>query len=156
MSLRKIVGAGRLQLFIQFIAETALLFIFATLVSLVLIYALTPVFNKISGKELTVSFLDFHIWQVILITILGTLIISSIYPALLLSSFDPLKALKGKISARISDALFRKILVVVQFAFSMVLITGTIIIGDQLSFIRSKELGYDKDHVSPLQYDRNE
>jgi putative ABC transport system permease protein len=147
VSLRKIVGAGRLQLFIQFIAETALLFIFATLVSLVLIYALTPVFNKISGKELTVSFLDYHIWQVILITILGTLIIPSIYPALLLSSFDPLKALKGKISARISDALFRKILVVVQFAFSMVLITGTIIIGDQLSFIRSKELGYDKDHV---------
>jgi putative ABC transport system permease protein len=75
------------------------------------------------------------------------LIISSIYPALLLSSFEPLKALKGKISARINDATFRKTLVVVQFTFSVVLIAGTIIIKEQMSFMRSKQLGYDKSYV---------
>lgn len=147
ISLRKIVGAARTQLFLQFIVETAVLFLFAFLFSVTLVYLLMPGFNKISGKELSFSLSDYHIWKVILLTIAGTLVISSIYPALLLSSFEPLKAMKGKISARISDALFRKILVVIQFAFSMVLITGTLVIGKQLSFIRSKELGYDKEHV---------
>jgi putative ABC transport system permease protein len=147
VSLRKIVGAGKMQLFLQFITETALVFLFVTFFALVLVYTLVPLFNRISGKEITFRFTDYHIWQVIACTIAGTLIISSIYPALLLSSFEPLKALKGKIAARISDRLFRKVLVVLQFSFSIVLITGTIVIGNQLSYIRSKQLGYNKDHV---------
>ena len=147
VSLRKIAGAGKLQLFLQFIVETALVFLIATLFALILVYALVPLFNRVSGKEIAFSFTDYHIWKVIAFTILGTLIVSSIYPALLLSSFEPLKALKGKIVARISDALFRKVLVVVQFTFSIVLIAGTIVIGNQLSYIRSKQLGYDRDHV---------
>lgn len=147
VSLRKIVGAARMQLFLQFIIETALLFFVATVVSLILVYALIPVFNTVAGKELIFDFKNYHIWQVILFTISGTLIISSIYPALLLSSFQPIRALRGKISSRVSNALFRKILVVTQFCFSVILITGTIIIGNQLSFIRSKQLGYDKENV---------
>ena len=107
---RKIVGADRTQLFMQFIVETTLLFLFATIFALGLVYVLMPLFNKISGKELAINFLDRQVWQIISYTIAGTLIISSIYPAFLspLSSFEPLKALKGKISARISDAVFRK------------------------------------------------
>ena len=147
VSLRKIVGAGRLQLFLQFIVETIVLFLFATMFALALIYVLLPFFNKIAGKELILNFADYHIWQIILFTIIGTLLISSIYPAILLSSFEPLKTLKGKIVARINDVVFRKILVVVQFTFSIVLIAGTIIISNQLSYIRSKQLGYDKEHV---------
>jgi putative ABC transport system permease protein len=150
VSVRKIIGAARFQLFMQFIIETALLFLIATLFALVFVYALMPVFNQVSGKELIVNFRDYHIWEVILFTIAGTLIISSVYPALLLSSFEPLKALKGKISTRISDAMFRKILVVSQFVFSIVLIAGTIIITNQMNFIRSQKLGYDKDHVFSL------
>jgi putative ABC transport system permease protein len=147
VSLRKIVGAARAQLFMQFITETTLLFVFAIAISLALVYFLMPAFNQVSGKELILNFADYHIWEVVSVTILGTLIISSIYPAILLSSFEPLKALKGKISSTISDAVFRKVLVVVQFTFSVMLITGTIIIGQQLSYVRSMQLGYDKDHV---------
>ncbi|MES1216387.1 MAG: FtsX-like permease family protein, partial [Bacteroidota bacterium] len=147
VSLRKIVGAAKAQLFLQFILETALLFVFAAILSIFIAYALVPVFNRVSGKEISVNFSDYHIWQVIGFTILGALIVSSIYPALLLSSFEPLKAMKGKISARISDAMFRKVLVIVQFTFSIVLITGTIIISRQLSYIHSKQLGYDKQNV---------
>jgi putative ABC transport system permease protein len=147
VSLRKIVGAGRGQLFFQFIIETIVLFLFATFLALGLVYVLLPLFNEISGKELILNLADYRIWEVILFTVFGTLIISSIYPALLLSSFEPLKALKGKISARINDATFRKTLVVVQFTFSVVLIAGTIIIKEQMSFMRSKQLGYDKSYV---------
>jgi putative ABC transport system permease protein len=147
ISMRKIVGAAKSQLFMQFIVETALLFLLSAVLALGLIYALMPVFNQISGKQLSLDISDYHVWSVILITITGTLIASSIYPALLLSSFEPLKALKGKISAGVGDVLFRKILVVTQFSFSIILIIGTIVITDQLSYIRSKELGYDKSHV---------
>jgi putative ABC transport system permease protein len=147
VSLRKIVGAARLQLFMQFIVETALLFVLAIIISLVLVYALIPAFNVISGKEIILNFGDYHIWEVISITIIGTLIISSVYPALLLSSFEPVKALKGKIATGISNIAFRKVLVVVQFAFSIILITGTIVIGKQLHYIQSKQLGYDKENV---------
>jgi putative ABC transport system permease protein len=147
VSLRKIVGAPRIQLFLQFMIETALLFFFATVLAFVLVYFLVPVFNSISGKELILNLYDYRIWEVILATVAGTLLVSSIYPALLLSSFEPLKAMKGKLSARVGDGLFRKVLVVMQFTVSMILITGTLIIGRQLSFIRSRELGYDKEHV---------
>jgi len=147
VSLRKIVGAARTQLFAQFIVETTVLFSLAVMLSLVLVYALIPFFNKISGKEIILNFADYHIWEIISITILGTLIISSIYPALLLSSFQPIKSLKGKLSAGISNVVFRKALVVVQFSFSIILIAGTIVIGNQLQYIRSKQLGYDKENV---------
>ncbi|HTD98255.1 MAG TPA: ABC transporter permease [Mucilaginibacter sp.] len=147
ISMRKIVGAAKAQLFMQFIVETALLFLLATIFAFVVIYALMPVFNQLSGKQLVFNLADYHIWLIILLTIASTLAASSIYPALLLSSFEPLKALKGKISAGIGDVAFRKILVVTQFTFSVILIIGTMVITSQLKYIRSKELGYDKSHT---------
>jgi len=147
VSMRKIVGAARTQLFLQFLIETALLFVIAAGLAVGLVLALTPAYNQLSGKDLGLSLGNVSIWLVIGLTIAGTLALSSLYPAILLSSFEPLKALKGKVSSRLSEASFRKVLVVVQFAVSVMLIAGTFIIGHQLKYIRSKELGYDKSHV---------
>lgn len=147
ISMRKIAGAAKHQLFIQFVVETTILFLLAAILSILLIAALMPVFNRISGKELVFNLGDYHIWILILITIAGTLVASSIYPALLLSSLEPLKALKGRFSASPGDALFRKILVVIQFTFSVVLITGTLMITRQLDFIHKASIGYDKNYV---------
>jgi putative ABC transport system permease protein len=147
ISMRKIIGAAKIQLFIQFLVETALLFLIASLFALFAIYLLLPVFNQLADKQLLFNLLDPHIWLVIAITVTATLALSSIYPAMLLSSFEPLKALKGKINGSIGDAMFRKILVVVQFTFSVVLIVSTLVITQQLKYIQSKNLGYDKSHV---------
>lgn len=147
ISMRKIIGAGKIQLFLQFIVETALLFTFAALLAIGLIFVLMPAFNQIAGKEMSLNLGDYHIWLVLLLSIGSTLAASSIYPALLLSSFEPLKALKGKISASLGDVLFRKILVVIQFSFSIILIIGTIVITSQLNYIRTTGVGYDKGHV---------
>ncbi|WP_026629799.1 ABC transporter permease [Dyadobacter alkalitolerans] len=147
VSMRKIIGAARTQLFVQFLIETILLFSLSTLVAIVLMYVLMPFFNQISGKKLVLDFVKPHIWQVLGVTITGTLVASSIYPALLLSSFEPLKSLKGKVSTGLSESMFRKTLVVIQFTVSVVLIAGTLIISKQLKYIRSKSLGYDKTHV---------
>ncbi|MET4081822.1 putative ABC transport system permease protein [Pedobacter sp. UYP30] len=147
VSLRKIIGAERWQLFLQFIIETTLLFVLAVIISLVLVYLLLPLFNQISGKDIVINFENVQVWFMLVSCIVGTLIISSIYPAILLSSFEPIKALKGKISANVNTALFRKALVIIQFTCSIVLITGAIVIGNQLKYIQSKQLGYDKQNV---------
>lgn len=147
VSMRKVLGAQRVQLFMQFVMETAILFALALAISLVAIQACLPFFNQLSGKTLQIDPADYHIWMVIGAVALGTLLVASIYPALLLSSFEPVKALKGKLVAGMNNSLFRKILVVSQFVVSIVLITGTIIITQQLRYIHHKDLGYDKHFV---------
>jgi len=147
VSIRKIIGAGKKQLFIQFVLETILFFSIALILSFGLISLLMPLYNNISGKQLQFTLFDAGVWQVIGLTILGTLVASSIYPALLLSSFKPVNALKGKISLGVGNIAFRKVLVVTQFIFSISLIIGTLVINNQLKYIREKELGYDKSHV---------
>jgi putative ABC transport system permease protein len=147
VSIRKIVGAERKQLFSQFVVETALFFCVAVMLSLMAVKLLMPVYNNISGKEMQFNLLDGGVWKVIGLTIIGTLAASSIYPALLLSSFKPINALKGKLSLGMGNVVFRKGLVVTQFIFSIVLIIGTLVINQQLKYIREKDLGYDKSHV---------
>jgi putative ABC transport system permease protein len=147
VSMRKIIGAGKFQLFMQFMVETALLFMIAAVFAFVLMIILLPSFNQFSGKQITLDPYNYNIWLCIILTLLGTLAASSIYPALLLSSFEPLKALKGKVSVGVGNVAFRRILVVVQFAVSIILIVGTLVIGNQLKFIRNKNLGYEKENV---------
>ncbi len=147
VSIRKIIGAGKAQLFIQFVIETALIFVFVTILASGLMFLLMPVFNNISGKNIQFSFFNANVWKITAVTIVFTLAASSIYPAFLLSSFEPLKALKGKISLGIANVTFRKVLVVAQFVFSVALIIGTIIMSRQMKYIQTKELGYDKEHV---------
>lgn len=147
VSVRKIIGAQKFQLFMQFVIETALLFIFAAMLSLVIIYLLMPFYNNLSGKNLVFSLGKKDAWIVIGSAITGTLLMSAIYPALLLSSFKPVEALKGKLSFGLKKAGFRKVLVITQFVFSAGLIIGTIIIAKQLDYIKKKDVGYDKEHV---------
>ena len=147
VSIRKIIGAERKQLFAQFIIETGLFFSVALVLAFAAIELLMPLYNNVSGKQMQFDLLDAGVWKVIGLTVLATLLASSVYPALLLSSFKPISALKGKISLGVGNVAFRKILVVTQFVFSIGLIIGTIIINSQLRYIREKELGYDKSHV---------
>src|SRR6185437_12207546 len=97
--------------FFQFVTETLLLFCIATAISIGLIFLLMPLYNNVSGKILNFSLMNPAVWKVILVSIGGTLIASSIYPALLLSSFNPIQSLKGKISTAMGSVLFRKVLV---------------------------------------------
>ncbi|HXR84419.1 MAG TPA: ABC transporter permease [Hanamia sp.] len=147
VSIRKVVGAKKTQLFLQFVTETFLLFFIAIAFSIVLIFLLMPLYNEISGEILGFSLMDPAAWEVILISIGTTIVAASIYPALLLSSFNPIQSLKGKISAGMGTVLFRKILVVFQFAVSIILIVSTLVISHQMKFIRDKNLGYDKSYV---------
>lgn len=147
VSVRKIIGAARKQLFVQFVIESLVLFLFASAVAFLIIYLLFPLYNQISGKHLLFSFANREVWLVVGFALLGTLALASIYPALQLSSFKPIQALKGKLSLGLGNSFLRKGLVVIQFIFSVSLIIATIVISRQLKYIRQKDLGFDKEHV---------
>ena len=147
ISMRKIIGAGKAELFIQFLSESLLTFLIALIVATGIIYLVMPLYNTLSGKSMMFKPWSPNVLAVYGLTMLATLLLAGIYPAITLSSFKPLQALKGKLSGIGSKGNFRKVLVVVQFSFSILLITSTIIIGKQLKYIREKNLGYNKENV---------
>jgi putative ABC transport system permease protein len=148
VSVRKIIGAGRPQLFFQFVTESAILFLLASILAFALIMLLLPLYNNLAAKQLVFSLSDPGIWLVVGCTIIGTLAAASIYPAILLSAFRPIEALRGRVSSvAVSKSGFRRILVVAQFTFSVGLIISTIVIRDQLRYIRERNLGFDQSQV---------
>lgn len=150
VSVRKIIGAARRQLFVQFMVESVLFYLVSLVLALGLIGLLIPYYNTLAGKHFELRFDDPGIWKVVGFSSLGTLLASAVYPALLLSSFEPLKALKGTVvlnRRRFGDAIFRKVLVTTQFVFSVGLMIGTLVIGRQLSYIRDLDPGYDRSQV---------
>ncbi len=148
IGLRKVSGAGRRSVIIQFFGESVLLAFISLIFALIIVSSILEVFNKVSGKEL--DFNSLLTLQFIIAMILVTLVaglISGIYPALYLSAFRPIKVLKGDLSTGMKSGWFRKVLVVVQFTLSVFLIIGTVIIYRQLNYMKSKDLGYDKENM---------
>lgn len=147
IGVRKVIGGRRKQLIYQFLSESIILSVLSTVTGLLLAYALLPLFNRLSGDELFFSFKQFPemTWLLAGITLLVGLLAGS-YPALVLSSFKPLEVLKSKI--RVGGAnLFTKSLVTLQFVLSIGLIISTIVILKQVSFLRSKNIGFNKENV---------
>ncbi|HVB02843.1 MAG TPA: ABC transporter permease [Chitinophagaceae bacterium] len=151
VSTRKIIGAARFQLFLQFIIETILLFIMAIAGAIILIILLLPLYNQVSGRQMVFNPEDPGVWKIFILAIAGTLAASALYPAMLMSSFRPVAALRGKFTPGISTYSIRKVLVITQFVISVILITGTLIIGRQLHFIRSRSPGFDRSYVFTME-----
>ncbi|MEZ0450131.1 ABC transporter permease [Sphingobacterium thalpophilum] len=145
VGIRKVIGADRKALFFQFILETTLLFAIAAAAAIALAFIFLPLFNNFSGKHVTLTLSNIQIWSYILLMLLATLILASVYPALLLSNFKPIRVIKGRTSIKKSN--FRKILVILQFTVSIVLVTMTIVVGRQLEYMRHRNIGYERDHI---------
>jgi len=156
IGVRKVAGASRKQLFTQFIGESILTVFAALLISLILVRLFLPAFNMIAAKQLTLD----SLLSPAPLTALGIILFSigffgSLYPALVLSGFNPIKVLKGNIRTGSYGIRLRKTLIVVQFFISVVLIVSTLVIQAQLSFIQNKKLGYNNDHVVVLRSDES-
>ncbi|MFD0793946.1 ABC transporter permease [Mucilaginibacter litoreus] len=147
VSIKKIVGAERSQLFMQFVAESALISVMALALTILIIAACLPSFNSFTERNFTLSVSSGYLWLILLGTLFGTIVLNSIYPALLLSSFKPLNTFRGASVLRLKDVSLRKALVVLQFTFSIFLIVGVITIYRQLAFIRNQNPGYDRSQV---------
>lgn len=144
VSIKKIVGAGRGNLFGQFISESALISVLALALTILIVATFMPAFNSFTERNFSLSEDALYLWLIMICTLLVTIILNSIYPALLLSSFKPLNTFRGASVLKMNDAMLRRGLVVLQFTFSIFLIIGVITIYRQLAFIRSQNPGYNR------------
>ncbi|MBD0259831.1 MAG: FtsX-like permease family protein, partial [Cytophagales bacterium] len=141
VGVRKTMGAGRLQLLNQFWGEAILMTLMAVSVGVVAAALLLPAFNQLIGTRLALRPEPFTgLFLLGVVAVIG--LVAGSYPALVLSGFRPVEVLKGKLSVKGDTSLFRRGLVVVQFGLSVFLIVGTLVMNQQLNFIRTKALGY--------------
>jgi ABC-type antimicrobial peptide transport system permease subunit len=147
IGIRKTAGAMKGTLIIQFIGEALLITILSVALSIGLITLTLPFFNELSGKQIQLPFTNISFWLQLTAITLFTGLISGSYPAFFLSSFNPVKVLKGSIRLGTGTALFRKALVTFQFVLSILLIIGTIIISKQVRFIQATNLGFDRENL---------
>ncbi|MGI4022766.1 MAG: ABC transporter permease [Janthinobacterium lividum] len=144
VGIRKTVGSSRIQLINQFFSESLLFVVLAFLISLFLVQLSLPVFNQIAGKETHILWSNPYFWLLSLVFCLLTGLIAGFYPALYLSSFEPIKVMKGTFRVGQFAATPRKVLVVVQFTVSIVLIIGTLVVFRQIQFAKNRPVGYNR------------
>ncbi|MDB5141471.1 MAG: FtsX-like permease family protein, partial [Mucilaginibacter sp.] len=147
VGIRKAIGSNRKSLISQFITESLILSFISTIAAVIILIFCIPFFNNLLNIKLVLPTGEWYAW--VLVIALGTLtgLISGSYPAFYLSSFQPIKVLKGVFKGSKSALPIRKILVVVQFAFAVFLITATICIYRQIRFIQSRPNGYDQNNL---------
>jgi putative ABC transport system permease protein len=154
VGIRKVVGALRNQLFMQFIGESIVITFFAFLFAYFVAQTMLPIFNEMTGKHFSGSRMvqpSFLLSSLVGLVVIAVL--SGAYPALAITSFKPVSVLKGNFKSSGRGIWLRKSLVILQFGISVVLITATIIIIKQLNFIQAKKLGYDKENTIILPLD---
>jgi len=146
VGIRKAIGAIRAQLVMQFLGESFLLTFLSMLLSIVLLIVFLPMLNSVAAKDLLVPFAEPFFWLMLVGLVLLISLLAGVYPAFYLSRFQPVKVLKGVFDAR-SGQLFRRTLVVGQFAMSVMLITGAIVIYKQLTYMQDRHLGFNKSQL---------
>jgi putative ABC transport system permease protein len=155
VGLRKVVGSGRGSIMLQFLSESVVFTLISLVLSLILLIILLPKFNELAGRSF-----DLHIIYspVVLLTAFGILLLVGIiggsYPAFFLSRFSPVTVLKGEITQGTTGSIFRKVLVVIQFTVSVVMIIGTLVVFKQLHFMKNMDQGFDQTNVITLQLDQ--
>ncbi|MBT1697877.1 ABC transporter permease [Fulvivirgaceae bacterium PWU4] len=148
VGIRKSIGAHKGQLIWQFIAEAVVINFAAAAFGLAMVYAAIPLFNEMADKHLSHSiFYDSNLWLSLAVLFMIGSFLSGLYPAFVLSSYQPAKVLKGAMKGSREGMFLRKALVVGQFAASVLLITGTIIVYRQLQFMQNRDLGIDIDQT---------
>lgn len=157
VGLRKAIGAYRYQLVVQFLGESVMVALVALCIALLFVDLLLSPFNVLTQKSLTIDYLNLTsgIIPICLLATIFTGLLAGSYPAIFLSSFQPTHVLKGIATGRSAGGTFRKILVVVQFCISIVMICGTLVIYSQMEYIRNIDLGWQRDNMILIPNARN-
>ncbi len=147
VGIRKVVGAQKRSLIAQFIGESILLSFLAFLIALFIVSAALPAFNNLVSKQLSLPFSNIYFWLLAIAFVLFTGVLAGSYPAFYLSSFKPVKVLKGTLKSANALVTPRKVLVVLQFTFAIALIICTIIVEQQIKYAQERDSGYAKDKL---------
>jgi len=147
VGIRKVMGAHKPQLILQFVIESILITLFAAILAIILGYWLIPFYNDIAGKSFDPEmFESIKLISLLLAVTIVVGVLAGSYPAFFLTAFAPITVLRSHLSTGMKSSLLRNVLVIVQFSISIFLIVGTLVIFDQLSFIQNKSLGFEKEH----------
>jgi len=148
VGVRKVLGSPRKYLIFQFLAESIMVTLAGAVIAVIAAWLLLPLFNNMADKELTIT-RQILVWliPILLLIIVFIGVLAGSYPAFFLSGFQPIQVLKGKLSAGFKGGNLRSFLVVFQFAISIFLIIGTLVIYNQLKYIQNKDLGFNRNHV---------
>jgi putative ABC transport system permease protein len=152
VGVRKSVGSRRFELMLQFMGESTFIAFIAFAIAVLLAQLLLPAYNQLVEKKLFIDYASPQFWILSVGLIFVTGIVSGSYPAFYLSSFQPVKVLKGKPSIGKGGSTPRKVLVVVQFVFSILLIIGTIVIYRQIQLVKGREIGYNQENLMAVSY----
>jgi putative ABC transport system permease protein len=147
VSIKKIMGAGTKNLFLQFMAESVFTSVIALLLTMAIVRLSLPWFDSLTDKTFTLSLASVQLWEVLGGTLLITVLLTGIYPAVLLSSFKPLNVLRGMNILKVKNSALRKALVTAQFTIAIALSIATVVILKQLNFIQSNNDGYDRKQI---------
>ncbi|HEU4633540.1 MAG TPA: FtsX-like permease family protein, partial [Flavisolibacter sp.] len=148
VGVRKTIGAGRTSLIFQFISESILLSLLAGIIALLMVYAVLPAFNTFLQRQINIDYNNPYTILFYIGIILLTGLLAGSYPSLVLSSFRPARVLKNAADKTSGSSVWiRKALVVVQFAISVTLIIGTLVVYKQVNFIKNKNVGYNKENL---------
>jgi putative ABC transport system permease protein len=147
VGIRKSVGSNRKQLILQFLGESIMISAIAFILSIVLVELTLPLYNIFINKQLTINYASPLLWSLGIGLVLVTGLLAGSYPAFYLSSFKPIKVLKGKLVAGKNASVPRQVMVTLQFGFSILLIIGTIVIYKQIQYLKGRELGYDRENL---------
>lgn len=151
VGLRKVIGSDRLSLIRQFLSESMLFSLLSFLLAIVLAWALLPFFNRIAGQHLVFPWTAWWLTPIVLGSALFVGLLAGLYPSFYLSGFQPIRVLKGDISRGSRNSNLRSVLVVFQFATSIVLIFASLIVYRQMNYIMDRKPGWDKEQVVLIQ-----
>ncbi len=147
IGVRKVSGANKQKLILQFLGESLLIVLVAIVIAMILVELVLPGFNNLIGKQLSVNYQGAGLYICLITIVLFCGLLAGSYPAFYMSSLKPLDIIKGVINKNPGNAGFRKILVIFQFSLSILLIICTLIIETQLKYIQNKNLGFNKDNI---------
>jgi putative ABC transport system permease protein len=147
IGLRKVAGSTKQKIIIQFLSESLLIVFVAHAIAMILVELLLPGYNNLIAKQLYVNYQSAGLYIGLITIVLFCGLLAGCYPALYLSSLKPLDIIKGIVNNNPGNAQFRRVLVIFQFALSILLIICTLIIGNQLKYMQNKKLGYNKDNI---------
>lgn len=147
IALRKVLSSSKGRLIRQFLGESFIFTFFALNFSLIIVRLMLPLFNSMSGKDLSLNYLNPSILISLLLVWIFTSFVAGLYPAFVLSSFKITDTLKGAKAQGVKGGLLRKILVIIQFSLSIGLIISSLVVNEQLNFLKNKELGLEKENL---------
>jgi ABC-type antimicrobial peptide transport system permease subunit len=156
VGIRKAIGSLKMQLVYQFLSEALLLVTIAFIFAIILTTLCLPWFNELSDKQVTIPWTSGTLWMIVVCFILGVSVLAGSYPAFYLSSFQPIRVLKGTFKMGRFSTVPRKVLVVIQFTVSVVLIIGTLMVYTQIQYAKDRPIGYDRSALITIPLITNE